>query len=204
VNLTLGGLLNHPYGIALDVAGNKIYVANGGNVVGQNVGIGFVVRADLDGTNAARLTNLDTLLATQMFPQGMAIDVANNKMYVAVQNARVIQADLDGSNATALNLGGLLTGTPLDVAGNRIYVVTFEGNLFTADLSGNNAVALGNLGGLLNQSRGIGLDLVGQKMYMSNIANNTVVQADLPDATNPVALTVATLNMPAVIAVYRP
>ena len=80
VNLALSVPLNNPYGIALDVAGNKIYISNAGDVFGANAGIGFVVRADLDGTNAARLTNMDAVLATQRFPVGMAINVAGNKM----------------------------------------------------------------------------------------------------------------------------
>jgi len=206
VNLTLSGLLNGPYGVALDIPGNKMYVANGGGGITGNSG--FVVRANLDGTNATRLTNLDAFLATQTFPQGIAINVAGNKMYIAVQNGGVVRADLDGSNPTALTLGGLLTGTvPLDVsvnvAGNRMYVVDFNGKLFTADLDGNNGVDLGNLGGTLNAPRGMGLDITGNKMYVGNSGNNTVTQADLPNGTNPVALTITTLNSPAVVGIYR-
>jgi DNA-binding beta-propeller fold protein YncE len=206
VNLTLNGLLKGPYGVALDVQGNKMYVANGGGGITGNSG--FVVRADLDGSNAARLTNLDATLSQQTFPQGIAINVAGNKMYVAVQNGAIIQADLDGSNPTALNFGGLLTGsTPLDVAlnvtGNRVYVADFNGNLFSADLSGNNGTKIGTLNGTLNAPRGMGLDVFGGKMYISNSGNNTVTQADLPDGANPVVLTVATLKAPAVVGVYR-
>ena len=205
VNLTFNGLLTGPYGVALDVPGNKIYVANGGGITGNT---GFVVRADLDGGNATRLTNLDAFLTNHMFPQGIAINVAGNKMYVAVQNGAVIQADLDGSNPTALTLGSLLTGTiPLDVAlnvtGNRMYVVDFNGKLFTADLNGNNGALLGTLTGMLNAPRGMGVDTTGGKMYISNSGNNTVTQADLPDGANPVVLTITTLNAPAVVAVYR-
>jgi DNA-binding beta-propeller fold protein YncE len=206
VNLTLNGLLKGPYGVALDVQGNKMYVANGGGGITGNSG--FVVRADLDGSNAARLTNLDATLSQQTFPQGIAINVAGNKMYVAVQNGAIIQANLDGSNPTALNFGGLLTGsTPLDVAlnvtGNRMYVADFNGNLFSADLSGNNGTKIGTLNGTLNAPRGMGVDVTGGKIYVSNSGNNTVTQADLPDGANPVVLTIATLNAPAVVGVYR-
>lgn len=205
VNLSLAGLLNGPYGVALDVAANKMYVANGG---GQS-GIGFVVRADLDGSNATRLTNLDPVLSKEQYPQGIAIDPSAGKIYVAVYSAKIIQANLDGTGGTALTFGGLLTGTaPLDVAvnpaGNRIYVADFNGQLFSADLNGNNATNLGNLNGTLKSPRGLGLDVAGGKIYVSNSANNTVTRADLPNATNPVVLTIATLNAPAVIGVYRP
>jgi DNA-binding beta-propeller fold protein YncE len=197
VNMTFNGLLKGPYGVALDVSGNKIYIANGGN--------NTIVRGNLDGSNATSLGNLGGLLN---IPQGMAINVSGNKMYVANQNSAVIQANLDGTGATSLNFGGLLAGTvPLDVAvnvaGNRMYVVDFNGNLFSADLSGSNATKIGNLGGTLMSPRGMGLDVTGGKMYVSNSANNTVTQADLPDGANPVVRTIATLNSPAVVAVYR-
>ena len=39
--------------------------------------------------------------------QGIAINVAGNKMYIAVQNGAITRADLDGSNPTAWTLGGL-------------------------------------------------------------------------------------------------
>jgi DNA-binding beta-propeller fold protein YncE len=206
VNLTLNSLLKGPYGVALDVPGNKMYVANGGGGINGNTG--FVVRANLDGSSATRLTKLDTFLTNYMFPQGIAIDVAGNTMYVAVQNSAIIVADLDGGNPAALDFGGLLAGTiPLDVAlnvaGNRMYVVDFNGNLFSADLSGNNATNLGTLNGSLNAPRGMGLDLTGNKMYISNSGNNTVTEADLPNGANPVVRTIATLNAPAVVGVYR-
>jgi DNA-binding beta-propeller fold protein YncE len=206
VNLTLNSLLKGPYGVALDVPGNKMYVANGGGGINGNTG--FVVRANLDGSSATRLTKLDTFLTNYMFPQGIAIDVAGNTMYVAVQNSAIIVADLDGGNPAALDFGGLLAGTiPLDVAlnvaGNRMYVVDFNGNLFSADLSGNNATNLGTLNGSLNAPRGMGLDLTGNKMYISNSGNNTVTEADLPNGANPVVRTIATLNSPAVVGVYR-
>jgi DNA-binding beta-propeller fold protein YncE len=197
VNMTFNGLLKGPYGVALDVSGNKIYIANGGN--------NTIVRGNLDGGSATSLGNLGGLLN---IPQGMAINVSGNKMYVANQNSAVIQANLDGTGATSLNFGGLLAGSiPLDVAlnvgGNRMYVVDFNGNLFSADLSGGNATKIGDLGGTLMAPRGMGLDVTGGKMYISNAMNNTVTRADLPDGANPVALTIATLNSPAVVAIYR-
>ncbi len=197
VNLTFNGLLKGPYGIALDVPGNKIYIANGGN--------NTIVRGDLAGNNATSLGNLAGLLN---IPQGMTINVSGNKMYVANQNSAIIQANLDGSAPASLNFGGLLAGTiPLDVAvdvaGNRIYVVDFNGFLFSADLNGNNGAKIGNLGGTLMAPRGMGLDVTGGKMYISNSTNNTVTRADLPAGANPVALTITTLNSPAVVGVYR-
>jgi sugar lactone lactonase YvrE len=197
VNLTFNGLLNGPYGVALDVPGNRMFVANGGN--------NTIVRANLDGSNATNLGNLGGLLA---IPQGMAINVAGNKMYVANQNGTITQANLDGTGGVSLNLGGLLTGTiPLDVtlnvAGNRIYVVDFNGKVFTADLNGNNAMMISTAQWQLMAPRGIGLDVTGGKMYVSNSMNSTVTRADLPDGANPTVLTIATVNTPAVVAVYR-
>lgn len=211
VNLTLGGLLKGPYGVALDVAAGKMYVANGGGFPNPTP---RVVRANLDGSSPVDLGSFNNLFGTNgqsNFPQGMALDVTNGKMYIALQQGvKVVQANLDGSGATGLQPLTTLIGTetPLDiavdVAGNRIYVVTFEGNIYAAGLDGANAANLGNLGGKLKDPRGIGLDLVTQKMYVGNSGNNTVTRADLPNGANPVVLSVATLNMPAVVAINHP
>jgi len=207
VNVTFNPavMVNGPYGVALDVPGNKIYIANGGN--------NAIVRADLDGGNAASLGNLNNLLGT---PQGMAIDVMNNKMYVAnsaAPNKGIIRADLDGMNANvilsfnAAPLDGIPIDVALNVAANRMYVVDVNGNLFSADLNGGNAMQISTPAWQLNMPRGMGVDVTGGKMYISNSGNNTVTQADLPDGANPVVLNgglpIATLNMPAVVAVYR-
>ena len=206
VNLTFGGLLEGPFGIALDVAGNRIYVS-------LSFGPNVVVRANLDGSAAVGLGDFDGLV-TGLIAQGMDIDVAGGKMYIAAnsgpegQVGRIVEADLpDGANPVALDFGGMLNGgaipfdVKVDAAGNKMYVLDFRGGtLYRADLNGNSAVNLGAPGGSF--ARGLALDVVGGKLYVSGL--NQVIQADLPNGANPVTLDIASLGAPAGIAIYRP
>ena len=201
VILTFGGLLQAPFGIALDPAGGKIYVS-------VQLGASAVVRANLDGSGAEGLGNFGGLL-TGLQIAGLDIDTAHGKIYVAAnsgpegQIARVVEADLaDGANAVALDFAESLYA-PLDVkvdaAGNNLYVVDFDGLIYRADLDGNGAVNLGELGG--GFACCLALDLVGGKMYIS--AYHTLTQADLPDGKNPVPLDIPSLGIPAGVAIYR-
>jgi uncharacterized repeat protein (TIGR02543 family) len=102
----LNGTLNFPFGIALDVAAGKMYVANFGN--------NTVSQANLDGTGGVSLGNLADTLDR---PTGIALDVAAGKMYVAnAGNNTVSQANLDGTGGVSLgNLNSTLNG-PMGIA----------------------------------------------------------------------------------------
>ena len=72
------------YGIALDVAGNKMYWTNW-------TGTPRIQRANLDGSG------VEDLVATGPHPLGIALDVAGGKIYWGDNVAQTIQrANLDG------------------------------------------------------------------------------------------------------------
>jgi DNA-binding beta-propeller fold protein YncE len=81
----LGGTLDSPHGIALDLAAGKMYVTN----YNSNT----VTVANLDGTGGTALA-----VATLNLPSGIALDVTAGKMYVTDSgNHRVTVANLDGT-----------------------------------------------------------------------------------------------------------
>ena len=79
-------------GIALDVAGDKMYWTDRSR--------GTIHRADLDGSN------IETLVSGLGSPRGIALDVAEGKMYWTDSIRDTIhRADLDGSNIATLVTG---------------------------------------------------------------------------------------------------
>jgi low density lipoprotein receptor-related protein 5/6 len=98
-----------PTGIALDVAGGKMYWTD--------FGTNRIHRANLDGTN---VENVVTGLSG---PVGIALDVAGGKVYW-VENAldKIQRADLDGTNVEDLVTGlSSPQGIALDVANGKMY-----------------------------------------------------------------------------------
>ena len=109
-----------PLGIALDVAGGKMYWTDSGT--------SKVQRANLDGSAVEDLvTRLDCRRVpadVQCSPEGMALDVAGGKMYwVDSGTSKVQRANLDGSAVKDLVTSGLSLprGIALDVAGGKMY-----------------------------------------------------------------------------------
>ena len=109
-----------PTGIALDVAGGKMYWTDSA--------ISKVQRANLDGSAVEDLvTRLDCRRVptdVQCSPEGMALDVAGGKMYwVDSGTSKVQRANLDGSAVKDLVTSGLSLprGIALDVAGGKMY-----------------------------------------------------------------------------------
>src|SRR4029077_17530164 len=87
--------LKQPTGIALDVAGGKMYWADLGGV---NPGeLGDIRRANLDGGG-------QETLASGMRPIGIALDVAGGKMYWTSAN-NIFRANLDGAEQQTLVSG---------------------------------------------------------------------------------------------------
>ena len=94
--------LTVPSGIALDVAGGKMYWTNAALPPNSKI-----QRANLDGSTIEPLVdNLVTTVLTE--PAGIALDVAGGKMYWTDRGAAKIQrANLDGSNIEDLVTTGI-------------------------------------------------------------------------------------------------
>ena len=99
-----------------------------------SVCVGFIDRADLDGSNVGPLV--------RAAPCGLALDVVNGKMYwTSCSYAGEIQrADLDGSRVEDLITGlGQSVGIALDVVNGKMYWTdSYAGKSQRADLDGSN------------------------------------------------------------------
>ena len=145
--------LSGPAGIALDVAGGKMYWTDRDT--------GKIQRANLDGSNIE-----DLVTEGLERPEGIALDVAGGKMYWTDRDTGKIQrANLDGSNIEDLVTRGLddPNGIALDVAGGKMYW-TDDGTdkIQRANLDGSN---IKNLVTSAYNTFGIALDVAGGKMY---------------------------------------
>ncbi|MDE0323376.1 MAG: hypothetical protein OXN27_05590, partial [Candidatus Poribacteria bacterium] len=154
--------LEGPDGIALDVAGGKMYWTDEGT--------DKIQRANLDGSNVE-----DLVTQGLRGPDGIALDVAGGKMYWTDTNTtwrgtdKIRRANLDGSNVEDLVTQGLKNprGIALDVAGGKMYWTDYGTNTIQrANLDGSNVVDLVTQG--LRGPDGIALDVAGGKMYWTD------------------------------------
>ncbi len=165
--------LNAPAGIALDVAGGKMYWADFSS--------GALRRANLDGTDQQTLVS-----GLNPGPNGLALDLANGTMYWDDSSPGVgdiRRANLDGTNqqtlVSGLNDPGFIA---LDIAGGKVYwtdQIFMSGDVRRANLDGTDQqiLATGNLPG------GIALDTAGGRMYWTDLLNGNIHRANL-DGTN--------------------
>ncbi len=103
-----GGILD-PYGIALDVAGGKVYwVDDAGNVS----------RANLDGTSP----EIGLINMADGWMRAIALDVANNTMYFyEVNNEILYKANLNGTNVAPLIEGVYGYAIMVDTENDKLY-----------------------------------------------------------------------------------
>ena len=175
--------LSTPPGIALDVAEDKMYWTDVGN--------DRIKRADLDGSNVETLIETRKLVTPNLTgsatnPQGIALDLVNDKMYwidsgtLNTADGKIQRADLDGSNVEDLVTTGLTNpyGIALDVDGNKMYWTDWNTDkIQRADLDGSNVEDLITTG--LSTPRDIALDLANNKMYWTDAGNDRIKRADL-------------------------
>ena len=141
-NLVTG--LDTPTGIAVDVAGQKLYwTEKTGNTTGK------IWRANLDGTNVALVRDLTSV------PLDIALDAANGKLYLTNSSGNVQRLNLDGSGFQANFITGL--DTPMDIAvdttGQKLYLTSPNGKIIRRNLNGGGfqevVTGLGNPGALV-------------------------------------------------------
>jgi DNA-binding beta-propeller fold protein YncE len=144
-----------PFGVALDVAGGKIYWTD------QS---GNIYRANLEDGSG-----VESLVSTSG-PYGIALDLDGGKMYwTDTDPDRVARANLDGSNvetlATNLNRD---TQIALDPDEGKVYWGDWHfsegGRIWRANLDGSNVEELLNVGTGYTPY-GIALDLSNDKIY---------------------------------------
>jgi DNA-binding beta-propeller fold protein YncE len=114
--------LKLPEGIALDVAGGKMYW----------IAPGKIQWANLDGSN------VETLITDLALPRDIALDVADGKMYLVT--SQFWRANLDGSNFQKhyMEESVVPMSIALDVAGGKMYWTnTNAGKIQRANLGGS-------------------------------------------------------------------
>ena len=184
----LNGTLNFPVAIALDVAGDKMYVAN--------YGVNAISRASLNGLNGTALT-LGGYVNTAC---DIKLDLTNNKMYVVdggvvtVGGVRtfMIRANLpDGSSVQGLDNDSVFAVTlGLDVPNGKMYVVDNTYNkAFKMNLDGSSRTELGNLGGVLNSPYNMVLDLTVAPPAVTGVSSTTANGSYTAGTTIPITVT---------------
>lgn len=101
--------INDPYGIAVDVAGGKVYWTDDS---------GNISRSNLDGSSV----EIGIVNIADGLMRAIDLDVENNKMYFYEVNAENLYvADLDGSNPTVLISGVYGYAIKVDAVNDKIY-----------------------------------------------------------------------------------
>ena len=169
--------LIRPDGIALDIAGGKMYWT--ATAWAPDPPLNKIQRANLDGTD------VEDLLVNVGAGEGIAVDSVGRKMYwVNGSDDKIQRANLDGTNIEDLITIGLdaPTGITLDVAGGKMYW-TDRGTdkIQRANLDGTNIEDLITTG--LMAPINIALDLMDSKMYWTDWEADKIQRANL-DGTN--------------------
>ena len=180
--------LSMPFGIALDVAGGKMYWTD--------YGTDKVQRANMDGSN------VEDLLTGLSNPVGIGLDVAGSKMYFIENGTGKIQhANLDGSGVEDLVTGlDWPQGIALDVAGGKMYWTdAYTKKVQRANVSdGGNVEDLVTTG--LSVPYSIALDVAGGKMYWADAGTDKIQRANMSDGGNVEDLVTTVLSIPYSIA----
>ncbi|HYG17507.1 MAG TPA: DUF5050 domain-containing protein [Ohtaekwangia sp.] len=172
----VGGLFD-PYGIALDVAGGKVYWAEDAD----EDDIGHIGRANLDGTDKEYVVTLD---GAQF--RAIALDPENNKMYYyEVWNEDLYVANLDGTDANPILSGVYGYALAVDTQNDKIYFDEQNDELLLrADLDGSNIETIDDNG---SRIYGIAIDNENGKLYWSGRDSGEISQANL-DGSHKIAL----------------
>ena len=171
--------LVRPIGIALDLAGGKMYWTDRdkphhADPAGRN----SIHRANLNGTNIETL-----VLGGNSVKEYIALDISGGKMYWTEyshfsNNHKIQRANLDGSNVEDI-VTGLIhpRGIALDVTDGKIYWASWgSGKIQRANVDGSNIEEL--VGGL-SRPFGIALDSLSGKIYWTNLGSSKIQRANL-------------------------
>ena len=146
--------------LAVEVADGKLYWAE---KTGKRTG--RIRRANLDGTNVHLLKDLTSV------PLDIALDIANNKLYLANTWGKIQCLNFDGSDFQPNLITGLQTPNhlALDVTRGKIYWTEqtndSTGKIRRANLDGTNVELVKDL---TSAPRGIVVDNANGKIYLTN------------------------------------
>jgi len=135
-------------GIALDVAGGKIYWTQKGS---DNAGIGSIKRANLEipaGENSSHRSDIEVLFQRLPEPIDLDLDLTHRMIYWTDRGANIVsRASMDVPRGTYLHARTdqqvLMSelkeaiGISLDIPGDRMYVTDLGGNVYSARLDGS-------------------------------------------------------------------
>ena len=184
-DIVTGGLAI-PLGVALDVAGGKMYWVDW-------FFTGTIRRANFDGSNVE-----DIITAGLENPWNIALDVAGQKIYWAdVVTGKVQRANFDGSNVQDIVIGlNKPWDIALDVANEKIYWTDRDADkIQRANFDGTNIQDIVTAG--LEDPSYIALDIVGEKIYWTDTGK---VQRANFDGSNVEGIITAGLEDPRDIA----
>jgi hypothetical protein len=147
-------------GIALDIAGGKVYWTQKG---GDNAGVGKILRANLElpaGESPSHRSDVEVLFQRLPEPIDLDLDLARRMIYWTDRGANIVsRAAMDPPAGTYLHartdqqviMSELkeAIGIALDVPGDRMYVTDLGGTVYSGHLDGSDRrVVLSNQGSL--------------------------------------------------------
>ena len=140
---------------ATKVAESAIDVAVGGNklywIAQTSETRGAVHRANLDGTDAEVLQSLTSV------PQGLALDTANEKLYLTNSWGKIQRMNTDGTRFETNLIVGLTAPMRLTVSGGNVYWTEAGGSIRFSNVSGPKTTKTlvtgsGTLGGIVSDA----------------------------------------------------
>ena len=164
--------IGDPYGIAVDILGEKVYwVDDDGNIS----------KANLDGSNP----QIGFLNVPGAQWRAIDLDVENNKMYAYDVNAeQIYSANLDGSNPQVIITGNYGYAIMVDTVNDKIYFDDQNDDLLkVANLDGTNIQTVDSNG---TRIYGMDIDYEENKIYWSGRDSGELYRSNLDGSANEV------------------
>jgi len=197
--IVTGGLttVSSPRGIAIDMPRNQLYVAN----TGANSILVFNNARTVTGGDAPNRTISNT--TTPITPMALFVDPVNDRLYVANTGGDSVliydnASTLNGSNVTpSRTLVGVLTtlisptGIYVDTTRNLLYVANGTNQILVFNNAAIAASAPGNINlapqasiPILSASAGIFVNVMADRLYVSNTSANSIFVFDGASTAN--------------------
>lgn len=163
--------------LKLHEASGTLYFADKGN--------DRILKVNTDGTGSGIVLSSGI---TSM--RGLAIDTVSGHLFFGDTSLNTIKrCDLDGSNLTTLITDASALASPHDIAldiGNAkmYWTELISGTIYSANMDGTSVAAVSGPNDNFRLSRGLHVDTVNGKLYISNAANRNDVRTMTTSGTN--------------------